>query len=105
MNYYVTRIGVVRAGVVCAGLYFLLALIFLPFAILGGAFQAVQGQPGPALGAVVVAIVAAVFYPLLGFISGVIAAFVYNVVARFTGGLSMVIEAEEDYTQGFEGCG
>lgn len=76
-----------------------IALIFIPFFLLFGAISSfipkVQGGPpvgvmfGLGLG---FAILIPVIYAAMGFIGGVIGAFVYNIVARWIGGIEVEVE-------------
>lgn len=95
MNYRVSRIGIVRAGLVSAALYLLMALLFVPFLVLGSAAQAVGGSPGFAVMSLGMILFGLIVYPVMGFIAGVLFAAVYNLVAYLTGGLIVRIEAED----------
>lgn len=81
-----------------------MGLIFIPFfalAALAGAF-AQQSQQAQAFGGPPAAIVAAmmfgfgifmpVFYGVFGFIFGVISAAIYNLIARWIGGIEVEVE-------------
>jgi len=90
------RIGVLNAGIVMTVFYGLIALLIVPFLIiipLVGPAASGGGSSDPdstALDAGVM-VATAVFMPLVyapfGFVFGVITAAIYNLVARFTGGL------------------
>ena len=66
--------------------------MFIPFFLLMSAYAAhnpqlaQQANPMASLGLVFVILIP-VFYTILGFIGGVIAALVYNLIAKMTGGL------------------
>lgn len=85
------HVNPVQLGIFMAALYFLLgiigALVMAPFMAMMATFTP-QGMPhmGVGLGGMLMVIV---FYTVLGFIAGVISAFIYNVVAGMTGGVEM----------------
>ena len=82
MKKRISHISVLQQGIVCAVLYGLLSLIAVPFIILAALF----GHSGPgALFAIFLPIV----YAIAGFIAGIITAFVYNLVAGWTGGIEL----------------
>ena len=94
-----TNINPLQAGKVLAALYFGISLLFIPFflvAILVSSFAA-HAQPGfhadpvPAIAGVgvVFLIFVPLFYAILGFVGGALGALIYNLVAKFTGGLEM----------------
>lgn len=81
MKRQVTHIGVVQCGKVFAGIYSIFAIPLLGFMLLGSSFG------GEALGGFGIGELAVVMlYPLFGFISGVIGACLYNLVAARIGG-------------------
>lgn len=76
-----TRVAPLRAGMVLGILYGFIGLLVAPFIVLA----AVAGkQVG---GGVVFAILLPVLYGAAGFIGGIIAAALYNLIATWTGGL------------------
>lgn len=96
------RIGPLQAGKVFGILYACLALIFVPFFLLAaalGAFashqQAASDAPAGAVMAgmmVGMAIFVPIIYGVMGFLIGVISAAIYNLIARWVGGLEFEIE-------------
>jgi len=68
-------------------LYGLLGLIFTPFLLLFALFGGKAGGPFALFGGVFFALMVPIFYAAMGFISGVIVAAIYNLVAKWTGGL------------------
>jgi len=92
-QYYQTRklltyVAPLRAGLVLAVLYAFFGLIFAPFFILIALIGKQSGGGFPAaLGGVIGAIFFPVVYGIAGFLGGLIGAAVYNLVARWTGGL------------------
>jgi hypothetical protein len=94
MKKQLTRIAPLKAGIVLGSLYGLLGLIiFLPlsivFSLLGVA--AIKGTAMPVAFGLGFAILAPVFYGIMGFIFGVISAAIYNLVAGWTGGLEFEV--------------
>lgn len=87
MKKVISRIGVLQAGKIFGMLYVGFAVIMLPFFILG-ALASPQGF--------IPMIIMLVLYPLIGFVGGVVAAFVYNLSAKFVGGLEFKIDTIEE---------
>lgn len=82
-------IAVLQAGKVFAVLYAIIAAVTLPVAVIA----LVAGPKGaasalPALGVVVL-------YPLVGFVSGVILAALYNLAAKWVGGIRFTLKQSE----------
>ena len=103
MTRRIKRIAPLQAGKMMGILYACCGLIFLPiFALAGvaGAFaqQARQTQAAgvpPALMAVMMfgfGIFMPVFYGIFGFIFGIISAAIYNLIARWIGGIEVEVE-------------
>jgi hypothetical protein len=92
------RFGVVRTSNVMAVLYFLITLIvFVPFVIIGAI---AAPQPGTSLGPgqpvvafdsrpllIVLAIALPILYGLLGWLITAVSCLIYNLAARFMGGI------------------
>jgi len=74
-------------GLFIGGIFTLLAL--LGAAVGGGGGDAALGSLIGGIGAIVLM---PLFYGVLGFIGGIIGAFIYNVVAGMVGGISLEIE-------------
>lgn len=90
-----TYIAPIRAGIVLGVGYGLGALLIVPFFFLGMLAGKVAGAPMNGLAALpaAFAIVIPFVYAALGFIGGIIAAAVYNLIAKFTGGFLFRVEA------------
>jgi hypothetical protein len=84
MKKRISSISPLQQGIVCGLLYAILSLIAVPFLILAALFG--HGGIG-----IMFAIFIPIIYGIVGFIGGVIAAFIYNLVARWTGGLEIVL--------------
>ena len=104
MKRTIKRIAPLQAGKMLGILYACLGLIFLPIFMLAaaaGAFaqhaQGAQGAPG-APAAVVAGIMFGmgifmpIIYGLMGFVFGIIGAAIYNLVARWVGGIEVEVE-------------
>jgi hypothetical protein len=104
MKLKLKQIDPVPAGKMLGALYGLMALVMVPF-MLGfmalGSMAARQqgGDNAPALPlmfgmGIGFMIFLPVIYALMGFVFGVIGAWVYNLVARWLGGFAFVFEAD-----------
>ena len=87
MKKRLTHIDPLKLGIVLGVLYGVISLLIVPFFILGVLF----GPKGTGFG-VVLAIFLPIIYAVAGFIGGVISAFVYNLVAKWTGGVEFTTE-------------
>lgn len=74
-----------QTGKVLALLYAFLALILVPFMLV--ASVAKGGNPEALAASLVAGVFLLVIYPALGFVGGVVAAFLYNLVAGWVGGI------------------
>lgn len=92
MKKQLTHISPLRAGIVLGVLYGLLGLIFIPFFLLIAVFGAKSGGAPAAFGSVFFAILFPLFYAVAGFIGGIIAAAIYNLVAKWTGGIEFEVQ-------------
>lgn len=92
MKKQLTHISPLRAGIVLGVLYGLLGLIVVPIFLLAAVAGAKTGGSPAAMGGAFMAIIFPVVYAIGGFIGGIIAAAVYNLVAKWTGGLEFVVQ-------------
>ena len=89
----VMRIAPWQAGKFFAVLYFILGLVFaLPFALFS---LAIPGQPGFGVG---FAIGLPFVYAIFGLIFVPLACLIFNLVAKFVGGLEFEVAAQDDAT-------
>lgn len=99
------KIGVLSCGKVLGALYALLGLIigaiYALFAVLIGLIgaatavdssDALMGGAGGVIFGVFSIILFPIFYGIIGFIGGIISAFLYNLVARYVGGIELEID-------------
>ena len=101
--YRVRRIGVISAANVSAAIAFVITLVFVLLAALVvlpmGSFPAGVEYPGPfdrmrmPSGSLIgILVLAPVLYAAVGWVMGALTALVYNLVARFTGGLQLDLQ-------------
>jgi len=101
MNRKLKRIDPLQLGIVAGVFYALFSLIIVPIFILiavVAAFAPQHGQSGAmqaGLGvgmAAVFAVLAPIMYGAMGFIFGALGGLIYNLVARWTGGIAFEVE-------------
>ena len=92
MKKQLTHISPLRAGIVLGVLYGLLGLIFIPVFLLTAVFGTKSGGAPAAFGGVFLAILFPVLYCVAGFIGGIIDAAIYNLVAKWTGGIEFEVQ-------------
>ena len=94
MEKEIKRFAVIQMGKVLAVLYTFVAMIMLPFIFFGMA-SSPRGAPGA-----IPMIIVVVLYPVLGFVVGIIIAALYNLTAKWVGGLRFTVEqSEENFEQ------
>ena len=81
-----TRVAPLKAGIVLGILYGILGLIAAPFFLLA----AFAGREGAAAG-IGLAVMLPIMYAVGGFVGGIISAALYNLVAKWTGGLEFEV--------------
>ena len=93
------RIGPLKFGLVAGVVQELVSLIFIPFFLISFVIAAAtphsNSQEMPVLGmglAVIMCVVMPFFYAAFGFLFGALAALIYNLVARWTGGIEFEVE-------------
>lgn len=91
MKKQLTYITPLRAGIVLGVLYGILSLIVVPFVLLAAVLGSKTGVPTPAIFGAGLAILLPVLYAAAGFIGGVIAAALYNLIAKWTGGFEFEV--------------
>jgi len=104
--YRIRRFGVIRTATVVAVLYALVVAIFaVPFVvILALVGVSASGSGGAMVGvglavAVVVGLLIAAFYAAIGWIFAALACLLYNLAARWVGGIEVAVEAVAPTTQ------
>jgi hypothetical protein len=95
MDKKLRRIAPLQMGKVAGLTYALLSLVAIPFLIIGILITVFTPNSSTTVsigGAIVLMILLPFIYGVLGFIFGVIGAWVYNIVAGWTGGIAFEVE-------------
>jgi hypothetical protein len=93
--YIVKSVGVLSFGKILGGIYGVLGLLFMPIFLLAGIMSTLTGGKGAAFGAagaLVMAVVFPILYGLLGFVAGAIGALLYNLFAKWLGGIELQLQ-------------
>jgi len=93
----IKSVGALSVAKTMGALYAALGLLFLPFFLLiglAGSMISNQGGQNPFAGAVGMffGLLAPVFYRVLGFIFGALGAFLYNLIAKWLGGIEVQLQ-------------
>lgn len=91
MKKQLTYIAPLRAGIVLGVVYGFLGLVFVPIFLLVAMLNSASGAHSAAFGSMSMGILFPIFYAVAGFIGGIIAAAIYNLVAKWTGGLEFEV--------------
>jgi hypothetical protein len=79
-------------------IYFCLGLIFVPFFLLGGFVTSLLGnqssQPLAGIAMWFLILLVPIVYGLMGFVMGALSAWVYNLAARWIGGIRLDLRSE-----------
>jgi len=88
------RVAPLSVGKILGLLYAVLGLIFMPFVLLTTLFApAVHSSRAPmAMFGIGFAIAAPIIYGLIGFVGGTVSAAIYNVAAKWMGGIAVEVE-------------
>ncbi|MGI8402606.1 MAG: hypothetical protein ACR2NS_13545 [Gemmatimonadaceae bacterium] len=89
MRYRIKRFGAHSTAATVAILYFILALLFVPIL-----YFASQTNPTNRLPAIIL-ILGPVCYAVFGYIVTAFACWLYNIIALWTGGVAMTLEADD----------
>ncbi len=91
--YRIRRFGVMKTATVVAIMYMVVVGVFVaPFALLGLLLAPSQGGGGTAAGIVAIGLLAIFGYGLAGWVFTAVAVAVYNLAARWVGGIEVEIE-------------
>jgi len=92
--YIVKSVGVHSLGRIMCGMHAVLGLILAPFlgAVVMGSVAGGKGAPIGAAGVLLVVIVCPILFSLLGFVAGTVAGSLYNLSARWLGGIELNCE-------------
>lgn len=94
------KIEPVQLAKMLAVIYGLGSLVLVPFFLLFSLFASMAPRTGPGVGPMPMMmgmgigfmIIAPILYATMGFITGLIGAFIYNVVAKWIGGIEVEVE-------------
>ena len=89
MRYRIKRFGAHSTASTVAILYFILAVIFVPII-----YFASQANPNGKLPSIIL-ILGPVAYAVFGYIITAIMCWLYNMIASWSGGIAMTLEADE----------
>src|ERR1700732_1901109 len=88
----VKSVGVLSAAKISGATYAVLGLLFAPMFLLMGTIASMSGQrwsPFGALGGVAMAVLFPIAYGLMGFVFGAMGGFIYNLMAKWLGGIQL----------------
>lgn len=92
--YRIRRFGVMKTATVVAVMYMVIVAVFaIPIALLALLVAPSQGSGAAGVGAVAFALVAILAYGVFGWVFTAIAVAIYNLAARWVGGIEVEIEA------------
>ncbi len=91
----IRRLGVGQMAKVMGALYFLIGILFAAIMGLFGSMMPNAGEGSTALFGGMALIALPILYGLFGVVAGALMAWLYNVVAGFTGGLELELEGAE----------
>jgi hypothetical protein len=96
----VRRIGVMSLGKLMGITYGCLGLLFMPFFLVAGGlsmFGAPAADRGAAIGGgmVLMALIFPIVYAVMGFVGGIIAAFIYNLASQWVGGIEIELAPQQ----------
>jgi len=90
----IKSVGVFSVAKASGAIYGGIGLIVMPFLALISFVSFASGHnPFGALSGLAVAVIVPIFYGLVGFIGGALGAFVYNLVAKWLGGIEIRLES------------
>jgi hypothetical protein len=96
--YHVKKVGVLSLAKISGALYFCMGLMILPMAVVFILLPMLSGgnaeQKAAFGGMGVIFLFAPVFYGVMGFVMGAIAALIYNLIASRFGGIEIELEAK-----------
>ncbi len=90
MKQRIVKLSVLQTGKLLATFYGFISIVMLPFM-----FIVMLANPEDGAGPMVGILVMLLFYPIGGFIGGILMAAMYNLASKWVGGLEMSVEAVE----------
>ena len=91
----IRRLGIGQMAKVMGVLYFLIGIIFAAIMGLFGSMMPSAGEDSVAIFGGVMLIALPILYGFFGFLAGALIAWLYNIVAGFTGGLELELDGGE----------
>jgi len=91
----IKSIGILSCAKINAAVYGALGLLFMPIfllAALAGAFAGPRNNPLAGALGVVFALVMPVFYAAMGFVTGLLGSLIYNLFAKWLGGIEIELQ-------------
>lgn len=91
----IKSVGILSCAKMLGVLYGCLGLLFIPFALIAGLASMATQQANSAIGGAAMlafGILAPVIYGAMGFVFGAIGAWIYNLVAKWLGGIEIQLE-------------
>jgi hypothetical protein len=91
----ITSVGVLSVAKIMGAIYAVIGLILLPFFLLASLLGSMAGgheNPLGAIGGLVFGLFAPIFYGVFGFVFGAIGAFLYNLMAKWLGGIEVQVQ-------------
>ncbi len=91
----IKSVGVLSCAKMLGVLYGCMGLLFIPFALIAGLASMATQQANSAIGGaamLALGIIAPVIYGAMGFVFGAIGAWIYNLVAKWLGGIEIQLE-------------
>ena len=99
MTRRLTRIAPLPVAKISGILYAVVGLIFVPFFVLAGiaglftgSGDGNAGAVGVVIGMLAMAVIFPIMYGVMGFFGGIIVAALYNLIARWVGGIEFEVE-------------
>jgi hypothetical protein len=92
----VKSVGVMSFAKMMGAIYGALGLLFVPVLLIAGVAGMMTGERAGAFGGAAVIVMAVLFpilYGVMGFIAGAIGALLYNLFAKWTGGIELQLQA------------
>jgi len=86
MKQRITRLSVLQTGKILGVLYGFISIVMLPFMLIGMLTNPKGAAP---------MLFIIVLYPIIGFVGGILMAFLYNSASSWIGGLEISVEAIE----------
>jgi hypothetical protein len=90
LQYRLKRFGIHPTALIVAILYFVLAVVFVPFFYLAS-----RSIPGGSQLPAIVLVIGPVLYGIFGYVFSAIGCWLYNLVASWTGGIALTLEPDE----------